>query len=362
MSVRQFYLLRSEPVYSQFPGPQYNGSVDDFLFDGQEVSLSYVFDEDGKLVKGALVKKNNAKYYIVAGVIQFGWFNIDGDWYYFDGVRDYKYYGKALTGNWTRNSQRYVCDSSGKLTKGFLYRDAHGTKYLWAGQPVTGWCDVNGVDWSNKSLKGKCYIDPETEYIVTSSVELDGKTYYFNDNGIIKEGWISEPEGTVCYDGGLRVSGWVNANNSKYYFDPNNNCVMVTDKVEIGGLTYYFNEDGTIKDGYYKTNNVDTRYYEDGIMLSGWVTIDGYQHYFDPDNDCIMATDTAVIDGEIYAFSNVGYFRHMGAHEDLDNDGECDKCANSITDIIKQFISIVQQIVELYQKVVKIISALNGIM
>ena len=91
-----------------------------------------------------------------------------------------------LTGNWSRNSQRFVCDSQGRLTNGFVYEDSDGIKFFWADSYVTGWYDVDeGVyfDGSRAPLSGRFYFDPDTGYAVTGTVEIDGAIYTFDDNG-----------------------------------------------------------------------------------------------------------------------------------------------------------------------------------
>ena len=182
------------------------------LFDGNPTTLTYTFDEEGKLIRGADAYDNGARYYVVAGTIRSGWYYLDGDWYQFDGVRTPEKFGKALTGLWTRSYKRYESDSDGKLIRGFVDVDENGTRYEWAGQYVTGWYDVDGWYWcydedlnlipelENKRLTGERYFDPETGYMATGETEIDGKVYAFDDDGaLLHEGaHVDENGDGVC--------------------------------------------------------------------------------------------------------------------------------------------------------------------
>ena len=263
--------------------------VEDFLFNGEPTTLTYVFDADGKLVRGSDVYANGARYYVYAGVLQYGWWHIDGDWYMFDGVRKEQSYGKMLTGVWERNYQKFECDANGKLIKGWVSEDpASGAiRYFWANSYVTGLCDVDGLYFnSSKTLKGTFYFDPETGYMVTDAeIEIDGKTYLFGSDG-------------------RGLNGLVDADGGKVL------CV-------------------------------------DGEVMSGWQTVDGDRYYCDPGNDNLVATGQVTIDGELYTFNSEGVLMHEGDHVDADGDGDCDICDRNLGDMLAAFIDIITRIFEM---------------
>ena len=227
-------------------GRPVRGYVDDYIFHGEPATLTYTFDDSGKLTEGATVYRNNSKYYIVAGVVETGWQNIGGDWYFFDGNKSPTGYGKIISGKiWTRSYRRYECDSSGKLIRGFADRDNIGTRYEWAGNYVTGWFDCDGWYWcyeltdengngkldlipelQNARLTGRRYFDPVTRYMVTDFAVIDGVSYYFNEDGSLKNGLEETEDGTVYLIDGVRQTGWVEINGRNYFFDPENNGVM----------------------------------------------------------------------------------------------------------------------------------------
>lgn len=218
--------------------PGRNG-LSDFLFDGQPVSMNYTADESGKLIKGALYKRGSDTYYIFAGILQFGWHYYDDNWHFFDGVVKENQYGKLLKGNWTREYRRYVCDSEGNLTTGFIYEDEGGMKYLWAGQIVSGWVDVNGVTFGTE----------ENKY----------KDYTF-------------------------IQG-------RFYFDPSNSSYRAEDQAKINGVTHYFNTDGSLRNGVMQTD-AGTLYLQEGVPAYGWFEVDGEYRYFDEQNGGYMTSDT----------------------------------------------------------------------
>jgi glucan-binding YG repeat protein len=91
---------------------------------------------------------------------------------------------------------------------------------------------------------------------------IDGKTYYFDENntegrwGTKHKGWLKKQKtngiGYNWYyfnEKGDIVTGWYEKEpNAKYYFSDSHTDygVMKTGEVNINGVTYYFNSDGTL--------------------------------------------------------------------------------------------------------------------
>lgn len=274
--------------------------VRDILYNGVPVSLEYTFGNDGKLIKGALVNKNNATYYIIGGIIQFGWHYYDGAYHFFDGVKNEAYYGKMLKGSWTRNYTCYTCDSSGRLTQGFVYVEtdtnmkyqlfAGKMKYMWAGKIMTGWQDVNGKTFAvngktAQTLKGRYYFDYNNcGYLATDTASINGETVYFNSNGTSRNGLYNDGNGELLLKDAYKLYGWQNVNGKNVYFDKDNNGYKATNSAVIDGKTVYFNTDGTVKNGLI-TDEHGTMYFVDGEKITGQATVNGKIYYFDPDNN-----------------------------------------------------------------------------
>lgn len=94
---------------------------------------------------------------------------------------------------------------------------------------------------------------------------INGKWYYFNNNGDMKTGWLKENNnwycladdghmftGWVCYskkwyyfnNSGVMQTGWLTHNNEKYYLDDSG--VMQTGTVDIEGKRYTFSDNGSL--------------------------------------------------------------------------------------------------------------------
>lgn len=88
---------------------------------------------------------------------------------------------------------------------------------------------------------------------------IDGKTYYFDNNGWMQTGWQK------IYD------QW-------YYF--NKSGAAATGWQKINGVWYHFSDDGVMATGWNQTD--PTWYYHDksGAMVTGWQKINGKWYHF----------------------------------------------------------------------------------
>ena len=59
-------------------------------------------------------------------------------------------------------------------------------------------------------------------------------------------------------------------------------------------------------DGWVKGDQGEWYYYQNGAKVSGWKKISNIWYYFDPGDNCRMATGHHVIDGNLYAFNSKG--------------------------------------------------------
>ena len=112
-----------------------------------------------------------------------------------------------------------------------------------------------------------------------------GYAYYYDDQGVEYSGMHVMPE-----DG------------SKRYFDVDTH-IMVKGEAEIDGGKYLFDENGIMATGF-QTVNSKTRYYDPdtGIMKTGWFETDAGTYYFD-ENTGDEAFGWADIGGSRYYFS-----------------------------------------------------------
>ncbi len=154
-----------------------------------KTNLTYTFDEEGNLVKGAFSKSGILTYYWIAGLKQRNWFEIDGYWYYFDRqigfamatlendgktsvdkVKDGKYPIKSSDGS----TLYFKFDNQGRLVEGALNRTENGLVYYWAdNERLKGWQYVDGAVY---------YFGDDT-YAVTGEQTIDEKVYTFAEDG-----------------------------------------------------------------------------------------------------------------------------------------------------------------------------------
>jgi len=103
---------------------------------------------------------------------------------------------------------------------------------------------------------------------------------------------------------GIEDYGWQSdSNGNMQYREFGANDVVKGGMHEINGRNYYFDEQGNMKTGFI-TNNGITRYFDENTrqMASGLTEIDGYNYYFDPKNNK-MQTGNVTINGKDYYFS-----------------------------------------------------------
>ena len=254
------------------------------------------------------------------GEVQSGWQTIDGKTYYFD---EHNGMAKGVS-----------CISTGYNYEVYLFNED--------GSLVTG----NG--W--KEIDGKWYYFNNNNSLANGWKTINGKTYYFSSHMSIGPTLIqgNRPEKLDLYyfgeDGELiNRKGWAKLNDDWFYF--NDDSSLKTKWQTIGGKTYYFNEttgamatgqkttydyfnheekiycftsDGSLLKGkgwfskYDEYNNYKKVWFyidEDGVLKTGYQTINGKDYYFYCDGK--MATGIVNVEGvtgnpKFYYFDNNG--------------------------------------------------------
>jgi hypothetical protein len=150
--------------------------------------------------------------------------------------------------------------------------------------------------------------------------KINSKWYYFDDNGVMKTGWLKDYRwhylggkddgamktgwqkvsgkwyylsatdvlpNSVPYAGKMQT-GWQKISNQWYYLGSADSGVMVTGWKQVSGKWYYFGGAG------------------DGKMKTGWQTINGKRYYFGSSGDGAMKTGTVKISGKTYRFAASG--------------------------------------------------------
>jgi glucan-binding YG repeat protein/uncharacterized protein YdeI (BOF family) len=115
----------------------------------------------------------------------------------------------------------------------------------------TGWIEVEDNTW--------VYVDPTTGELVTGWLEVNGKTYFLDEEEY------------------LMVTGWKKIDGSWYYFATSGS--MQTGWVKDSGKWYFLNADGTMKTGWVKSDNKWYFLASSGAMQTGWAKVDGKWYF-----------------------------------------------------------------------------------
>jgi glucan-binding YG repeat protein len=243
---------------------------------------TYYVGEDGSRQYG-LLTLDNQTYYLdkKTGKKTAGWISTDSNTHYFDAN------GLMIKNTWVED--RYL-DSSGNMAKntwvGAYYVGSDGLKtgktrtpglfspskketyYLDENfEPVKGWVEIDGnlfhFDLESGLLSKNTWIDgfyvDENGLRLTDQLKtLDGKTYLFYSDGTKAYG-LTEFEGNTYYfhmNTGVMETGLKTVGLDTYYFDPENNGIMVKGEERFIGNAYYkFGEDGKLLESQDLTAN-----------------------------------------------------------------------------------------------------------
>ncbi len=186
-----------------------------------------------------------------------GWLFTDGPWYYFDE-------GMMVTG-WHKIDGSWVyftedgCLDPYKTVEGWCFGTA-GDNDADNSQKTIDW------DYGWQLIDGEwCYVDGEGNP-VTGWHKIDGTWLFFSDDGIIDfnttiEGWVQKkfedivntvPEMNIAF------GEWIDTDEGRIYVLGNGERARGMQL--IGGLLYYFDENG--------------------CMVTGWQEVDGIPYYF----------------------------------------------------------------------------------
>ena len=137
----------------------------------------------------------------------------------------------VIQGDLTLYAHWEAADASG------WFEEDGRTYYLLEGQRITGFFQVDGVD----------YYQGEDGYLRTGWLEENGFLYYLNANGSMSTGWM-ELDGCRYYMGtdGTATTGWT----------------------EIAGKTYCFAEDGMMLTGKQIIEDVEYIFGDDGVLVT----------------------------------------------------------------------------------------------
>ena len=174
----------------------------------------YFLGIDGAVKKMQWVNEAGKNYYLKAdGKMTKDWLKIEDYWYYFN--KD----GSMATSTWKWSDGKW-----------YYLKDN--------GEAANGWLQL-GTEWY--------YFNDTSGALQTGWFRANGSWYCANDDGTMKTGWADSSDG-ICYldevTGKMKKNEWVIVDGKSYYF--NINGIMVTGSRYIDGTKYVFNSDGSL--------------------------------------------------------------------------------------------------------------------
>ena len=269
----------------------------------------YEFDENGEsqgVYTGLVQDDEDVWHYSKLGELAGGWFEVEGEWYYFDTETLAPVAEKTFTYPNSKAVTTYQFEENGKIVDGVWVELSGGTRYYY------------GPDFYKLTSKtGDVWF-----------TEIDGNTYGFNGSGFRHEGIkFIKQSGNPKYlaeftDDGVYVGAYTGIYDGKYYVD---GFVNAAGLIVVDGDYYYITQQGKVySDGtlylsdalinglvpagkyefditgkmVVKNGIIDGFYYEDGAIVKGKgvVKVNG-KYYFVKQNGAIY-TDSSLFVAE----------------------------------------------------------------
>ena len=277
--------------------------------------VNYYFTENGFMATGVQnVKQKDGNYKLMLFsengkfIDKAGWYEVkdssnDSSWYYINS--DYT----LATGLKEINNKLYYFDPdsgmmiSNKLQE-VMMKDGSKKDYYFNNNGVAL---INNEGWQSQKENNKImwqYL--KNEQPVSGLQEINGKTYYFNENtSYMETGVIDTGKGIYLFDdNGAKVNktGWIQNKGHWYYL--NNDSTVKRDWLNSGYSWYYLNDNGIMATQWKKVNDYWYYFGSNGAMQKDWKEINSNWYYLR--NDGIMTTQWEKVNNYWYYFGSNG--------------------------------------------------------
>ncbi|MDU2093023.1 MAG: cell wall-binding protein [Clostridium perfringens] len=273
--------------------------------------VNYYFTENGFMATGVQnVKQKDGNYKLMLFsengkfIDKAGWYEVkdgsnDSSWYYINSdytlatglkeINNKLYYFDPDSGMMISNKLQEVVMKDG--SKKDYYFNNNGValinnegwqsqkennkimwQYLKNEQPVSGLQEINGKTY---------YFNENTSYMETGVVDTGKGIYLFDDNGakVNKTGWIQNKGHWYYLNNDSTVKrDWLNSGYSWYYL--NDNGIMATQWKKVNDYWYYFGSNGAMQKDWKEINRNWYYLRDDGIMATQWEKVNDYWYYF----------------------------------------------------------------------------------
>ena len=281
----------------------YCGSDGAIVYGKQKIGSSwYYFNEKGVRQQGKWITDGDKKYYAMPeGTLRVGWLSFGSTYYYCNSNAE------IVTGIYVVDGVGYQFDENGirrKAETGWYEDEATGNRYyvMPDGTYRVGWLSFGSTH----------YYCGSNGAIVYGKQKIDGKWYYFNEEGVRQSSaWYEDADGRyyMMPDGSFRT-GWLSFGSTYYYCGSNG--AIVYGKQKISGSWYYFNDKGIRQTSTWITNG-DEKYYAmpDGTLRVGWLSF-GSTYYYCGSDAAIICGIEYPIGGVLYSFNWNGVMQKEG--------------------------------------------------
>ena len=208
-----------------------------------------------------------------------GWTEENGTWVYYDNDDE------LVTNEWKKSgSNYYYLNDDGEMATETWIDDEYYVDET--GKMVTNaWLklvlDDADIDDPDGDGEGWFWFDSKGKKVTDTKKTINGKVYYFDDDGVMEYGWYEDESGNYYYlgdeDDGARKSGWLWLERPDVDEDDISLCddEDCTDCEEEG--YYWFDKSGRV---YHKggSKKIDGKYYyfnQHGQMLYNWLVATG---------------------------------------------------------------------------------------
>ena len=237
-----------------------------------------------------------------------GWTEENGTWVYYDSDDE------LVTNEWKKSgSNYYYLNDDGEMATETWVDDEYYVDET--GKMVTNqWLKLvledADIDDPDGDGEGWFWFDSKGKKVTDMKKTINGKVYYFDDDGVMEYGWYEDENNNIYYlgdeDDGARKSGWLWLEKPDEESDDVNLCddEDCTNCDEEGW--YWFAKDGKVyKDE--KQKKIDGKYYyfnDHGQMLYNWIIASNSVNIKDSEDVVDAASGkTSNIDDMEYAFN-----------------------------------------------------------
>ena len=172
------------------------------------------------------------------------------------------------------------------------WKTKYGSKYYYYedGTMATGLTEIDGK---------KYYFKENGHMLYQNKVTVNGETYYFGKDGAsVTNMLVTQYHKTYHFGAdGLMNTGFVNLEDGTYFFNETTGVMAVDKYIEKDGNKYYFDKDGKMYRGFLDRWKHTLYFDQDGHVYHGFIMIDGNGYFFG-DNDNMYRNKWFTVDGK----------------------------------------------------------------